>query len=276
MDLVHKETDKILSSNERALKQAYTKAFNDIKAKFTELYGNIDLTAEDGNTRLIEAQKYSRIDKIADFITEAIAEVNKQQVKKINSISGTVYKANFDGMLEQLKQSGIDESKITKVEAEKEAKKNENPYNEITIDNLKDKTQIRGAVKGSLLTSIFMGSTVAGALNGIKNVFEKNLASEIKMLAVNVTNLENKARLDVLTDYAKKLRREGYDVIKIWNTQGDEKVRDAHSRAEGQEASVDQPFYVGGEQLMYPADPQGSASNIINCRCYMTGKIIKI
>ena len=61
MDLAHKETDKILSTNERALKQAYTKAFNDIKTKFTELYGNIDLTAEDGNSRLIEAQKYSRM-----------------------------------------------------------------------------------------------------------------------------------------------------------------------------------------------------------------------
>lgn len=276
MDTAHKQTDKILSINERALKQAYAKSFNDIKAKFTELYSNIDLTAEDGNTRLIEAQKYSRIDKIADFITEAIAEVNKKQVIKINSISGDVYKTNFDGMIQELKELGIDESKITKVEAKKEAKKNENPYNEITIDNLKDKTQIRGAVKGSLLTSIFMGSTVAGALNGIKSVFEKNLASETKMLAVNVTNLENKARIDALTENAKELRKQGYDIVKVWNTQGDEKVRDAHARAEGQEASIDKPFYVGGEELMYPADPQGSASNIINCRCFITEKIIKI
>lgn len=277
MDTAHKQTDKILSINERAVKQAYAKAFNDIKAKFTELYSNIDLTAEDGNTRLIEAQKYSRIDKIADFVTEAIAEVNKKQVTKINSISGDVYKTNFDGMIQELKELGIDESKITKVEAKKEAKKNENPYNEITIDNLKDKTQIRGAVKGSLLTSIFMGSTVAGALNGIKSVFEKNLASELRMLTLNVTSLENQAILDILIDLAHKLRPLGYDVIKKWETRGDEKVRDAHARADGQEASADKPFYVGGEELMKPGDPQGSPSNTINCRCKIRfSRIVKI
>ena len=30
---------------------------------------------------------------------------------------------------------------------------------------------------------------------------------------------------------------------------------------------LDQPFEVGGEFLMYPADPSGSAAEIANCRC---------
>jgi len=35
----------------------------------------------------------------------------------------------------------------------------------------------------------------------------------------------------------------------------------------GQEREVEEPFDVGGEKLLYPRDPAGSASMTINCRC---------
>jgi len=30
---------------------------------------------------------------------------------------------------------------------------------------------------------------------------------------------------------------------------------------------MNEPFLVGGASLMYPGDPNGPASEIINCRC---------
>lgn len=44
--------------------------------------------------------------------------------------------------------------------------------------------------------------------------------------------------------------------------------RMAHLAAAGQIRDVDKPFDVGGEKLMYPRDPAGSARNTINCGCY--------
>lgn len=38
-----------------------------------------------------------------------------------------------------------------------------------------------------------------------------------------------------------------------------------HIAADGQIRDVDKPFNVGGEDLMYPRDPAGSAANTINC-----------
>ena len=38
-----------------------------------------------------------------------------------------------------------------------------------------------------------------------------------------------------------------------------------HLMAAGQIRNVDEPFNVGGEELMYPRDPKGSAKNTINC-----------
>ena len=58
--------------------------------------------------------------------------------------------------------------------------------------------------------------------------------------------------------------------LKSWITSGDNDVRPSHVAAGSKYASgipLDQPFVVGGESLMYPSDPSGSAGNIINCRC---------
>ena len=54
---------------------------------------------------------------------------------------------------------------------------------------------------------------------------------------------------------------------KEWITAMDERVRSSHANAHGQIVDFDKSFRVGGEFLTVPADPSGSASNIINCRC---------
>lgn len=58
--------------------------------------------------------------------------------------------------------------------------------------------------------------------------------------------------------------------LKGWLSSRDDNVRAAHKQAEadyGDGIALDQPFMVGGDALMYPADPNGSAAMIINCRC---------
>jgi hypothetical protein len=67
----------------------------------------------------------------------------------------------------------------------------------------------------------------------------------------------------------------GVSVMKEWVAAEDERTRDAHSAANDIYAEggsigpipMDQPFVVGGEELMYPGDTSGSAENVINCRC---------
>lgn len=70
---------------------------------------------------------------------------------------------------------------------------------------------------------------------------------------------------------------EGYKLAgarKEWLTARDDAVRGeepddkfSHVEADGQIKEADEPFEVGGEELMFPGDPSGSAGNIVNCRC---------
>ncbi len=54
---------------------------------------------------------------------------------------------------------------------------------------------------------------------------------------------------------------------RTWSAVGDENTRDAHLAADGQTIALDGSYLVGGETLDFPGDPDGSAENIIKCRC---------
>jgi hypothetical protein len=55
--------------------------------------------------------------------------------------------------------------------------------------------------------------------------------------------------------------------FKRWLTTLDGNERETHFEAHAQLKKIDQPFDVGGSQLMYPGDPGGDPSETINCRC---------
>jgi hypothetical protein len=58
---------------------------------------------------------------------------------------------------------------------------------------------------------------------------------------------------------------------KQWLATVDDRTRDSHLDADGQEVPTPQPFNVGGEMLMMPGDPNGSAAEVVNCRCTLIG-----
>jgi hypothetical protein len=66
----------------------------------------------------------------------------------------------------------------------------------------------------------------------------------------------------------------GAAVTKVWKTAEDDLVRPDHADADGQEVGIAETFDVGGEDLAYPGDPNGSWEQVANCRCtvlYSTG-----
>lgn len=66
----------------------------------------------------------------------------------------------------------------------------------------------------------------------------------------------------------------GLQILKEWVASQDERTREAHAEADGQTVQMDEPFIVGGEALMYPGDPGGSAENVVNCRCAVAHTVI--
>lgn len=59
----------------------------------------------------------------------------------------------------------------------------------------------------------------------------------------------------------------GVELKREWVAAKNERTRKSHRDADGQVVEMNQPFNVGGYDLMYPADPSGPAHLTINCRC---------
>lgn len=59
------------------------------------------------------------------------------------------------------------------------------------------------------------------------------------------------------------------DLRKIWLASIDSRTRDQHRTEHRQERPrLDEPFIMdNGDRMQYPGDPNGSAENVVNCRC---------
>lgn len=72
---------------------------------------------------------------------------------------------------------------------------------------------------------------------------------------------------------------EGYaraeDIVKVWSSTGDARVRDGHRAMDGQTVGLNETFVdpVTGDRLRYPADNQASAATRVNCRCAMIQRV---
>lgn len=64
------------------------------------------------------------------------------------------------------------------------------------------------------------------------------------------------------------------DIVSVWHTAADERVRSSHNFMHLQERPIGEPFLSGdGNLLRFPADPAAPASDVIRCRCVVAREI---
>lgn len=64
------------------------------------------------------------------------------------------------------------------------------------------------------------------------------------------------------------------NVVQIWRTAHDNRVRDSHNSMDGQTVPMGEDFVTGdGNTLRFPGDPNGPPEEVINCRCFREFKV---
>jgi len=110
----------------------------------------------------------------------------------------------------------------------------------------------------------------AGQADGLGvDAIARNIANRVPSISRMRGALIARTETHGAANYAmhQTAKQTGLTLVKEWVAAEDERTRPEHADANGQTVAMDEPFMVGGEQLMYPGDSSGSAWNTINCRC---------
>lgn len=126
----------------------------------------------------------------------------------------------------------------------------------------------RDALREAISEKIASGSTQADLSEAVANVFDMAKGYRSARIARTETAIAgNSGIIDGLKQAGVEAKR--------WISSRDEKVRDSHANADGQEVPIGEAFDVGGYFLKYPGDPEGPASEIVNCRCVVRAAKVK-
>lgn len=118
---------------------------------------------------------------------------------------------------------------------------------------------------------ILQAIITSGVIDGLSYV---QTAKKIRKLSLisNKHRAMTIARTEMHTAYSKSVNETIISSptqvrTKEWMSVMDNRTRDPHITANGQTVPMDDYFIVWGESLQYPGDSNGSAGNVVNCRC---------
>lgn len=272
MDKAHNQTDNILRRIEKKLKENYTTAYRDVKKQMADVIAKMQLTGN-AQQRYNLSQKYDRLSKLAEQLTDFINEADKEAVRIINGEMTNIYNVNANYIQGILEKSGATFKAIDRSKLKQLVDGSLSPFDKLAIEDLKNKDRILRQLRQELTTGIMLGESTNGIAKRIKKVTEKSLFDSVRIARTETTRVENGARADV----GKAGEKLGFKMRKQWVSTHDSRTRDAHLDADGQIVDIDEPFIVDGEKLMYPGDTSlgASGSNTINCRCTMINIVVE-
>ena len=129
--------------------------------------------------------------------------------------------------------------------------------------------RFRDALREALTEKINTGATQADLSKAVADIFGQAKGYRSNRIARTETAIAGNAGI------LDGLKQSGIE-NKRWISSRDEKVREEHASADGQEVPIDEDFDVGGYFLSHPGDPEGPVGMIVNCRCTVRAAKVKV
>lgn len=130
-------------------------------------------------------------------------------------------------------------------------------------DKMKDRLWHRAKLNSIIRQGIRKGSSINQIAEDVERLTSMDIKASIRAARTACTYAENSANLDAMIAFRDKY---GIDVKKMWYATLDGRTRTPHREVHGEVRKLEEKFSNG---LLFPADPDGAASEIYNCRCTM-------
>lgn len=219
-------------------------------------------------------KSYSNIGKLPSF------EAHRKAVKTIindhyidtATQTSTTLRDNFKPVKDDEKLQALIDTQIES-DADDRSDFAADSIAETTENNFKD--YIKEAVSAAAVLGIVLSKE--DIADNISDKFDDTTDGRLDLISQMETGVaaddgktdEMDALEDTEAEFEDGTTIEDYKRKKTWVAVMDDRTRPEHAEADGQEVDYDEPFIVGGEELMEPRDDSLGASdwNIYGCRC---------
>lgn len=255
----------------KALKAEYERAAKEIREKLRLTNGKINVLLKDIDNldekqrSILQSQIYHQRyqEALKKQIDEILEGFNEREYQSIEEYLKEGYEISYTGTMYDLSKQGIplvipiDQKAVTKAMTNN-SKLSVPLYKKLGIDIAILSKQIKSTVS----RGIAMGDSY--------NIIARNLNNDSKVgfnRAMRIARTEgHRVQVEAANDAQHLAKEEGADIVKQWDATLDGRTRPLHRELDGQIRELDEPFDVGGIQVMYPS-AFGLASQDINCRC---------
>ena len=239
----------------KELEAVYTKALEDIDEKLAALLGRQDA---DLQHVIYQAERQKALRTQVQGILE---QLQANEFESISEYLETCYEEGYLGAMYSLQQQGvplmlpIDQEQVVAA-IQTESKISEGLYTRLG----KDVKELRKTISSEISRGIATAMPYADIARNLENVSQIGLNRAKRIARTEGGRIMNKAAMDTM----RKAKAIGADVVKRWSAFLDSRTRPSHVRVDHEVREVEERFSNG---LMYPKDPSGRASEVVNCRC---------
>lgn len=267
MNKAEKEVAKKILKDEKKmlsdLKAVYTEARKQTRANIEALASRSDLQ----NAQSIVYQMRYQI-AIEQQITAILEKLNTDRYTTVEAYLHECYRNGFIGNMYSIRKQGIPLSVPINQEQVIKAINNNAKlvvpfYKRLGEDVVRMKSDIKQYVSRSVIQGKTWFEIADGVANGMNSPFNRSYNLAVRIARTEGHKVQEQATFDSMLE----AKDAGADVVKQWDATLDDRTREEHAEADGQIREIDEPFDVGGEQIMMPGE--GSAENCINCRCHI-------
>lgn len=242
------------------LKQVYGQAAKDTADKIAELSARTDM---ENLQSIIYQKKYQ--EAILKQIQGTLDQLQSDSFLGISDYLGKCYETGYVGAMYDLAGQGIpiispiDQKQVVRA-LQTDTKLSQGLYDRLGEDT----TFLKKKIKAELSRGVVEGKSY----NDIAKNIAKGMTSPFntaKNNAMRIARTEgHRIQLESQNDALYKAKDKGANIVKQWDSTLDARTRDSHARVDGEIRELDKKFSNG---LMFPSDPNGSAAEVVNCRC---------
>lgn len=259
----------------KELETQYRRALTDINDKIKLFQADIDMLdaalSQDGlddNTKaLLQSQKRSKIYQqnyqkaLQGQISGVLDKMQADNYSTIDSYLKGSYETGYIGTMYDILHQGIpiiapiDQAAAVKAILT-DSKISKGLYGALGVNVGKLKKAIAQEISRSIASSL----PYRDIARNISNVSKAPLSRAKTIVRTEGHRIQQTSARDAQHVAKKK----GADVVKQWDAALDGRTRDSHRMVDGEIKELDEKFSNG---LMFPGDPNGSAAEVVNCRC---------